>query len=128
MYKILIIGPSWVGDTMLMQPMLMRLKQRYPDLQLHLIGPLQSNKVKEALALFDVIETVDRPSVVEALAREWPKSTRKTKFFVQVNIGKEEQKASTKCLEYYFSTNIVANEFDKVCHCNRTHKESNCCG
>ena len=69
------------------------LKQSYPDLQLHLIGPLQSNKVKEALALFDVIETVDRPSLVEALAREWPKVSKKPKLFVQVNIGEEKQKA-----------------------------------
>lgn len=69
------------------------LKKSYPDLVLHLIGPLQSNKVKEALALFDVIETVDRPSLVEALAREWPRLTRKPALFVQVNIGDEGQKA-----------------------------------
>ena len=60
---------------------------------MHLIGPLQSNKVKEALAVFDVIETVDRPSLVEALAREWPRLTRKPALFVQVNIGDEGQKA-----------------------------------
>ena len=88
-----VFGENRVQESMQKWP---GLKQRYPDLQLHLIGPLQSNKVKEALALFDVIETVDRPSVVEALAREWPKSTRKTKFFVQVNIGKEEQKAGVE--------------------------------
>jgi uncharacterized pyridoxal phosphate-containing UPF0001 family protein len=69
------------------------LKKTYPDLVLHLIGPLQSNKVKEALGLFDVIETVDRPSLIEALAREWPRLTRKPTLFVQVNIGEEEQKA-----------------------------------
>ena len=69
------------------------LKKSYPDLVLHLIGPLQSNKVKEALAVFDVIETVDRPSLVEALAREWPRLTRKPALFVQVNIGDEGQKA-----------------------------------
>lgn len=69
------------------------LKQKYPDLVLHLIGPLQSNKVKEALDLFDVIETVDRPSLLQALAKEWPKCKRKPVLFVQVNIGAEDQKA-----------------------------------
>ena len=69
------------------------LKKSHPDLVLHLIGPLQSNKVKEALAVFDVIETVDRPSLIEALAREWPRLTRKPALFVQVNIGDEGQKA-----------------------------------
>lgn len=69
------------------------LRQQYPDIQLHLIGSLQSNKAQEALALFDVIETVDRPSLVEALAKERAKHTgRCSKFLIQVNIGEEPQK------------------------------------
>jgi pyridoxal phosphate enzyme (YggS family) len=65
----------------------------FPDLRLHLIGPLQTNKVKEAVALFDVIETVDRPKLVEALAAEVKKSGRTPAFLVQVNTGEEPQKA-----------------------------------
>ncbi|MFD2265394.1 YggS family pyridoxal phosphate-dependent enzyme [Lacibacterium aquatile] len=69
------------------------LKAEYPDLELHLIGPLQSNKVKQALALFDVIESLDRESLAEALAKELAKSDRKPKILVQVNTGEEDQKA-----------------------------------
>lgn len=69
------------------------LKREYPDLQLHLIGPLQTNKVKEAMALFDCIETLDRPKLAAALAVERDKSGHYPKLFVQVNTGEEEQKA-----------------------------------
>jgi pyridoxal phosphate enzyme (YggS family) len=69
------------------------LKARHPDLALHLIGPLQTNKVKEAVALFDVIETLDRPRLAEALARELERSARRPALFVQVNTGEEPQKA-----------------------------------
>jgi PLP dependent protein len=69
------------------------LKARHPDLALHLIGPLQTNKVKEAVALFDVIETLDRPRLAEALARELERSTRRPGLFIQVNTGEEPQKA-----------------------------------
>jgi pyridoxal phosphate enzyme (YggS family) len=69
------------------------LKARFPDVELHLIGPLQSNKAKEAVALFDVIETVDRPSIAEALAKEFLKTERRPKLYVQVNTGEEPQKA-----------------------------------
>ena len=65
----------------------------YPDLKLHLIGPLQTNKVKEAVALFDVIETVDRPKLVTALAAEMKKQDRVLPCFIQVNTGEEDQKA-----------------------------------
>lgn len=64
-----------------------------PDIELHLIGPLQSNKAREAVALFDVIETVDRPKIAEALAHEVQRAGRSPKFYVQVNIGEEPQKA-----------------------------------
>jgi len=60
---------------------------------LHLIGPLQSNKVKAALELFDVIETIDRPALVEALGKALKGASRRPRFLVQVNIGREPQKA-----------------------------------
>jgi pyridoxal phosphate enzyme (YggS family) len=69
------------------------LKAAYADVELHLIGPLQSNKAKEAVALFDAIHTVDRPSVAQALAREIARQGRAPRLFVQVNTGEEEQKA-----------------------------------
>ena len=69
------------------------LRTRHPDLRLHLIGPLQSNKVKEAVALFDVIETVDRPRLAEALAKEMARQNRPLDCFIEVNIGAEPQKA-----------------------------------
>jgi PLP dependent protein len=69
------------------------LKAAHRDLTLHLIGPLQTNKVKEAVGLFDVIETLDRPRLAEALARELERSPRRPALFVQVNTGEEPQKA-----------------------------------
>src|SRR5260221_7919525 len=69
------------------------LKRGFPDLVLHLIGPLQSNKVRDAVALFDVIETIDRPLLAEALAAEMARSGRRPDCFVQVNTGEEAQKA-----------------------------------
>jgi pyridoxal phosphate enzyme (YggS family) len=69
------------------------LKAGYPGLELHLIGPLQSNKAKEAVALFDAIHTVDRPSICEALAKEIGKQGRKPLLFVEINTGAEPQKA-----------------------------------
>jgi pyridoxal phosphate enzyme (YggS family) len=69
------------------------LRAEFPDLSLHLIGPLQTNKVKEAVALFDVIETVDRPSLAEALAKEMSKQNRRPACLIQVNTGAEPQKA-----------------------------------
>ena len=65
----------------------------YPGTTLHLIGPLQSNKAKEAVALFDAIHSVDRPSICEALAKEIEKQNRHPTLFVQVNTGEEAQKA-----------------------------------
>ena len=64
-----------------------------PGLELRLIGPLQTNKVADAVALFDVIETVDRPRLVEALAAEGEKTGRRPRLLVQVNTGAEPQKA-----------------------------------
>jgi pyridoxal phosphate enzyme (YggS family) len=66
---------------------------RTPGLELHMIGPLQSNKVKEAVALFDAIHSVDRPSLCEALAKEIGKQGRRPILFVEINTGAEAQKA-----------------------------------
>jgi PLP dependent protein len=69
------------------------LKTDHADLDLHLIGPLQSNKARDAVALFDAIHTVDRDSIAEALASETKRAGRSPKLYVQVNTGEEEQKA-----------------------------------
>jgi PLP dependent protein len=69
------------------------LMSAYPGLAVHLIGPLQSNKAKEAVALFDAIHSVDRPSLCEALAREFGSQMRRPQLFVQLNTGEEPQKA-----------------------------------
>jgi pyridoxal phosphate enzyme (YggS family) len=65
----------------------------YPGIALHLIGPLQSNKAKEAVALFDAIHSVDRPSVCEALAKAIDSQKKRIELFVQLNTGEEPQKA-----------------------------------
>jgi len=69
------------------------LKRAYPDLVLHLVGPLQTNKVADAVSLFDVIETVDRPKLAEALAHALEKTGRRIACLIQVNTGHEKQKA-----------------------------------
>lgn len=69
------------------------LRAAFPDIELHLIGPLQSNKAREAVALFDVIETVDRPKLAAALAREMERQDRRPACLVQVNTGREARKA-----------------------------------
>jgi PLP dependent protein len=69
------------------------LRRDFPDLTLHLIGPLQTNKVKDAVAHCDVIETVDRLRLAEALAREMERSGRRLPCFIEVNTGEEPQKA-----------------------------------
>jgi pyridoxal phosphate enzyme (YggS family) len=68
-------------------------RARYADLVLHLIGPLQTNKVVEAVALFDVIEVVDRPKLAKALGNELIRQNRQLECYVQVNTGKEAQKS-----------------------------------
>jgi pyridoxal phosphate enzyme (YggS family) len=69
------------------------LKGAHPDLVLHLIGPLQTNKTQDAVELFDVIETLDRPKLAHVLAKEMARSGRRPECFVQVNTGEEPQKA-----------------------------------
>jgi PLP dependent protein len=69
------------------------LRSKYPGIELHLIGPLQSNKAKEAVALFDAIHSVDRPSLCEVLAKEVSKQGHQPALFVEINSGAEPQKA-----------------------------------
>jgi hypothetical protein len=69
------------------------LLEKHPGLSLHLIGPLQSNKAKEAVALFDAIHSVDRPSLCAALAKEIERQNRKPLLFIEINTGAEPQKA-----------------------------------
>jgi len=69
------------------------LRAQFPDLQLHLIGPLQTNKTREAVELFDAIETLDRPKLAHALRVEIDKAGRAPTLFIQVNTGEEPQKA-----------------------------------
>ena len=68
-------------------------RKEYPDLKLHLIGPLQTNKAGDAVALFDVIETLDREKLARALSKEMQKQDRSLPCFIQVNTGEEEQKS-----------------------------------
>ena len=69
------------------------LKMAWPDVELHLIGPLQSNKTAEAVQLFDAIHTVDRPKIAAEIAKEMRRQAKGLKLFVQVNTGREPQKA-----------------------------------
>ena len=75
------------------------LRADYPGVELHLIGQLQSNKAEDAVALFDVIHTVDRPSLIAGLAQAMDKSGKRPDCFLQVNIGEEEQKGGCAIAE-----------------------------
>jgi len=68
------------------------LRERYPDVELHLIGQLQSNKAEDAAALFDVIHSLDRPSLLKALAKAYDKLGKRVPCIIQVDVGEEEQK------------------------------------
>lgn len=84
-----VFGENRVQDA---QDRWLPLKEKYPDVVLHLIGSLQTNKVKDAVALFDVIHTVDREKLATELASEMKKQNRPLPCFIQVNTGEEEQK------------------------------------
>src|SRR5262245_1886160 len=88
------------------------LKAEYPDLELHLIGPLQTNKAREAVALFDVIQSVDRERLAAILAKEMVRAGRRPDCYIQVNTGEEPQKAG-----------ILPAEVDSfVAACRDTHQ------
>jgi PLP dependent protein len=85
------------------------LRRHYLGLELHLIGPLQSNKAAEAVTLFDVIQTVDRPKIAEALAREIQRQSKAVALFVQVNTGREAQKAGVLPEDLAAILNLMRN-------------------
>src|SRR6267378_4139997 len=85
-----VFGENRVQEAKAKWPGLM---SAYPDVALHLIGPLQSNKAREAVALFDAIHTVDRDKIAEALAAEMRRQKRTPRLFIEVNTGGEPQKA-----------------------------------
>ena len=88
------------------------LKAAYPDLALHLIGPLQTNKAREAVALFDVIQSVDRERLAATLAKEMTRAGRRPDCYIQVNTGEEPQKAG-----------VLPAELDAfVASCRDSHK------
>jgi len=84
-----VFGENYVQEAKAKWP---ALKERYPDAELHMIGPLQSNKAREAIELFDAIHSLDRESLAKELAREISRSGRTPRLFVQVNTGDEPQK------------------------------------
>lgn len=84
-----VFGENYVQESAAKWP---ALRDRYPDVELHLVGPLQSNKAREAVALFDVIHSLDRLSLAAALAKEIARSGRTPKLLIQVNTGAEPQK------------------------------------
>lgn len=86
----MVFGENRVQEALAKFP---ALKAAHPALELHLIGPLQTNKVKEAVALADVIQSLDRPRLASALAAEMARQNRRPRLFIQVNTGEEPQKA-----------------------------------
>jgi len=99
-----IFGENRVQEALAKFP---ALRDEFPDLVLHMIGPLQTNKVKDAVAHCDVIETVDRPHLATALAREIERSGRRPPCFIEVNTGEEPQKAGIRP--------VAADEFIRDC-------------
>lgn len=91
-----VFGENRVQETQGKWP---ALREAHPDIELHLIGQLQSNKAEEAVALFDVIHSLDRPSLLTALAKAMDKTGRRVPCFVQVNIGDEPQKGGCPIAE-----------------------------
>jgi pyridoxal phosphate enzyme (YggS family) len=93
--ELLVVGQRVFGENRVQEAeeKFPALKAAYPDLQLHLIGPLQTNKARDAVALFDVIESVDRERLAAVLAKEIARAGRRPDCFIQVNTGEEPQKA-----------------------------------
>ncbi|KAF2992594.1 YggS family pyridoxal phosphate-dependent enzyme [Methylocystis sp. MJC1] len=85
-----VFGENRVQEAMGKWP---ALREKFPGVELHLIGPLQSNKTKEAVETFDVIQSVDREKIAQALAEEMAKQGKRPRLFIQVNTGAEPQKA-----------------------------------
>lgn len=86
------------------------LRDQFADVELHLIGPLQSNKAREAVQLFDAIHTIDRPKIAHAIAAEMARTGRTLELFVQVNTGEEPQKAGVMPCETGALVELCRNE------------------
>ena len=93
--ELLVVGQRVFGENRVQeaQEKFPSLKAEYPDLELHLIGPLQTNKARDAVVLFDVIQSVDRDRLAASLAKEMEKAGKRPACFIQVNTGEEPQKA-----------------------------------
>jgi pyridoxal phosphate enzyme (YggS family) len=93
--ELLVVGQRVFGENRVQeaQEKFPALKAEYPDLELHLIGPLQTNKARDAVVLFDVIQSVDRDRLAASLAKEMEKAGKRPACFIQVNTGEEPQKA-----------------------------------
>ena len=104
-----VFGENRVQEAMQKWP---ALREKHPDIELRLIGPLQSNKAKEAVALFDVIETLDRPKLARVLAEEMKKQGKTPKLLVQINTGAEEQKAGIAPSDADEFIAMCRNEYD----------------
>jgi hypothetical protein len=103
-----VFGENRVQEAAAKWPLL---KQRWPDIELHLVGPLQTNKAADAVALFDCIETLDRPKLARVLAAEFDRQGRKPELFIQVNTGAEPQKAG-----------VLPSEADRfIAECRENH-------
>jgi pyridoxal phosphate enzyme (YggS family) len=104
-------GHRWFGENRVQEAMAKwpPLREEYPDIRLHLVGSLQTNKAKQAVELFNVIETVDRPELIMALKKAWDNPARLTdKLLIQVNTGREPQKGGV----------LVENLADLVALCH----------
>lgn len=103
-----LFGENYVQEAKAKWP---PLRERFPDVELHLVGPLQSNKAREAVELFDVIHSLDRLSLAAALAREIERTGRSPKLLIQVNTGEEPQKGG-----------VVPSQLDTLlAECRDTH-------
>lgn len=112
--ELLTVGQRIFGENRVQeaQEKFPALKAEYADLKLHLIGPLQTNKAREAVALFDVIQSVDREKLAVTLAKEMARADKRPDCFIQVNTGEEPQKAG-----------ILPADLDSfVAACRDTHK------
>tara|TARA_Y100000590_G_C15600210_1_gene969722 strand:- start:347 stop:997 length:651 start_codon:yes stop_codon:yes gene_type:complete len=85
-----IFGENQVQETLGKWP---NLKEKYQNIELHLVGPLQSNKAKDAISIFDVIQTVDREKIAKILKKEEESLKKKISYMIQINTGKESQKS-----------------------------------
>ena len=112
--ELLAVGQRIYGENRVQEAQVKfpALKAEYPDLELHLIGPLQTNKARDAVALFDVIQSVDRERLAGVLAKEMERTGKRPACFIQVNTGEEQQKAG-----------ILPAELDAfVASCRDVHK------